>query len=78
MNFNYKQNKYGENLLLEKETKPHFLEQDEAPRRLSVDQLRKYKEYENVSEQDAANIIETLHQLAVLAYFYYVTFENEK
>jgi len=54
-----------------------FIEEN-APKRITVEQLRKYKGFENVSEEEANNIVETLYQLAVIAYYCYMEQENNK
>jgi len=48
-----------------------FIE-DNAPRKLSVEQLRKYEGYEDVTDEEALDIIESLYKLALLAYYHYL------
>lgn len=54
-----------------------FIEEN-APKRITVEQLRKYKGFENVSDEEAGNIVETLYKLAVIAYHCYIEQENNK
>lgn len=47
-----------------------------APKKLTVEQLRKYQGYENIPEEEAIHIIETLYQLAILSYYCYTIQEQ--
>ncbi len=66
------------NKLLSKEDYAAFIEADETPRKMTVEQLRKHKEFSDISIEEAENIIDTLHKLSILAYFYYVELGNDK
>lgn len=52
-----------------------FIEEN-APKKITIEQLRRHKDYENITEDDANNIIESLYKLAVLSYIIYLE-QNE-
>lgn len=52
--------------------------EENAPKKISVERLRQYKGLENISEEEASNIIESLYKLAIISYYFYCqTEENE-
>jgi hypothetical protein len=48
-----------------------FIEES-APKRITIEQLKQHTEFKSISDEEAESIIETLFQLAVLAYFFYL------
>lgn len=46
--------------------------EENAPKRLTMEQVRKCKQFEFFSDEEIENIIDSLYQLAVVSYYIYV------
>jgi hypothetical protein len=70
--------KKGDEFLIEQADKQAFdFIERHAPKKLTMEQVRRHKEFENITDEEANNIIETLYQLAVIAYHVYMEQNNE-
>lgn len=67
----------GSNFSVKDESRAFNFIEENAPKRITVEQLRKYKGFENVSDEEASNIVETLYKLAVIAYHCYIEHEDK-
>jgi len=45
---------------------------------LTIEKVRQFKGFENISDEAAENIIDTLKQLSLITYEYYITTKQKK